>query len=112
MKHRMIAVLLCLMLVCGLSACTKNKNEESLGDTSQILVSEAVQEDDTMLPESDDMALDTEQTAETVPESEGQDETVSGDGNGAAGETGNFNGLEVEDEINIEINEGEKSVGG
>lgn len=107
-----MALLLCLILVFSLSACTKNKNEESTGDTIQILVSDTVQEDDTTAMESESIEIDTEQAPETMKENDGQDETAGSGNSGAEGETGNFNGLDVEDEIDIEINEGEKSVGG
>lgn len=90
-KQQVIALLLCIILIFSLTDCTHS--DASSSDTQTDVTEDEQQETD----------------SETVQEPDSSAESPAED---SESETGNFEELDVEDNIEITLDEGESAAGG
>lgn len=90
-KQQVIALLMCIILIFGLTACTHR--DASSSDTRTDITEDEQQETD----------------SETVQE---PDNAAGSSAEDPESETGNFEGLDVEDEMEITLDEGQSAAGG
>ena len=121
MKKHVMAFLMCMVLSFSLTSCTGCGDDETAREDVQASSQEEEQEEESAGEEAQEndgaSAQDSQQEAETSDTGEGTEESTEenseaySDG-GAASETGDFQGLEVQDEIEIELEEGQGVAGG
>lgn len=113
MKKHVMAFLMCMVLTFSLTSCTGCGDEETAQEEEQEEESagEEAQENDGASAQDSQQEADTSDTGEGTEESTEENSEASSDG-GAASETGDFQGLEVQDEIEIELEEGQGVAGG
>ncbi|HJD39759.1 MAG TPA: hypothetical protein H9913_06990 [Candidatus Blautia stercoripullorum] len=120
MKKHVMAFLMCMVLSFSLTSCTGCGDDETAREDVQASSQEEEQEEEPAgeeAQENDTSAQDSQQETETSDTGEEAEESTeensesSSDG-GAASETGDFQGLEVQNEIEIELEEGQGVAGG
>ena len=90
MRKKFLIMMLCIVMTYSFTACT---NDDNLTEKQQSTTSD-------------------EQQSDEVADENSQAEENSEDSSGEGAETGNFKGLDVEDEIEIEVGDGESTAGG
>lgn len=104
MRKQFMLMLLCFILIFSFSACTGSKDENNSAEELQVTTSEEKQKES-----STEEIIQEENTESDNSQSEEKSTGVFEDTTGE--ETGNFKGLEVEDEFEITLNEGEAVAG-
>lgn len=114
MKKQIIAVILSSLLIVSFSGCSgSNEKSKSGKEADETVVSEQEETDSRTdgqeEAETDDSEEKTEESSDSKADADGEtadSESGTEDTPEEEPETGNFEGLEVEDETTIEIEEG------
>lgn len=123
MKSRILLLMLAMFCALNMTACTNKKDVSTEETNATVEKKDKIKNSDTEATTEDNQKASEKEDNQKISTTEKNNQktsatdtkrSTSSDGTGKKidkNETGNFKGLDTEEEISIDVNEGEKTVG-